>query len=1076
MAVEHPSTHPIDRARESLTHHPLLAADLALLALGATRGHRSDAETTHYLDILATAVMAANSCPDAGHEDPVTAMLTEGGCDSLATAALLRLLVLDEDVFADNDRLRPAIGLFDRVLEARLYRSAGVAVKDQAFEKRAKLRNAVAEHEIALQAHVDSLGSLDALAPFRQQLSKLFKDQITQVTVRPFTPGVTIQTLNEVLTAVQAVVEAPDAQVLERAEAAAARCQELSAQAAQIGTAYARGLAGGLAATLQDLVGGELRGRGLADPAAVTVAARPKTYPLGHVGVVVVLRLDVANEGRGQARDVAMSIEGHQHVTFEDPIRSLGLLAPGVRRVDVRGAVTDATSSEVVLVRVTWRDPDGAEREHEQLVELENQGTSVDWDALEYEDPYPLEAITDADRFVGRDAVLRTLTKTVLGATPGNARIQGQRRVGKTSVANALPARVEAVRPGVYKFVCIQSGDFNANTPEGTIERLGGIIAGEVRASDPRLTGIDVPDFTAGLSPLTEFFAAAAKLAPELRFIVILDEFDAMPHPELYDHGPVATAFVQTLRSLGSKPNVGIVLIGGERMRFVIATHGQALNRFQLVPVDYFDHEHYEDYVALLREPVEGRLLIDDEAIHLLHEETAGNPWVTKSIAGQLFDRHRANRDSDVRVDDMADAVAAAIPRLGATSFQHFWDDAIHGGVEDQRHVSLIRRKVLLAIASCLRDRSPLTEDVIVRAARRYEVDGPNALDVLRGFRERSILLAAKDATLHFRVPLFARWLADEGVREIVVTMGDDDALIRRQRAEEAARPKPAELASLAARWRTYGGRLLDADTIKVWLQQFGHPREQRLMLRLLQGLRYYTHEDVRERLRRLHGFVVRDLVAAGHEYRFTGQKRHRDDIVVCGLEGGGSGAGHLVQPYRDENGIYKDRVVDAAGVPRAIAAAKGRARAVVVLEDFMATGGTAQERIKQLSDLWTAHEPWPVDVPVYLLAICGFDKAINRVQRIADTLALPLTLHVADELTDADRAFNEASRVFPDEGDHARAREIAYERGVALEPKHPLGYEDSQALVCFEARCPNNTLPILYKSGPNWEALFPRA
>jgi hypothetical protein len=250
VAVEH----PIDRAHERLTHQPLLAADLALLALGATRGHRSDAETSHYLDLLATAVMAASSCPDTGHEDPVTAMLA-GTCDSLATAALLRLLVLDEDVFMDEERLRPAMGLFDRFLEARLYRSAGVAIRDQAFEKRAKLRNAVSEHEAAMQAHVDSLGSLDALAPFRQQLSKFFKDQITQVTVRPFTPGVTIQTLNEVLTAVQALVEAGDDQILERADSASARCRELSVQAAEIGTAYARELVGGLAGTLQDLVG-----------------------------------------------------------------------------------------------------------------------------------------------------------------------------------------------------------------------------------------------------------------------------------------------------------------------------------------------------------------------------------------------------------------------------------------------------------------------------------------------------------------------------------------------------------------------------------------------------------------------------------------------------------------------------------------------------------------------------------------------------------------------------------------------------------------------------------------------------
>lgn len=548
-----------------------------------------------------------------------------------------------------------------------------------------------------------------------------------------------------------------------------------------------------------------------------------------------------------------------------------------------------------------------------------------------------------------------------------------------------------------------------------------------------------------------------------------------MPHPELYDYGPVATALMQTLRSLGSKPNVGIMLIGGERMRFVIATHGQALNRFQLVPVDYFDEAHYDDYVALLREPVAGWLSIDDAAVQLLHSQTAGNPWITKTIAGHLFERHRSNRDGDVRVDDMADAIAIAVPRLGATSFQHFWDDAIQGGIDDQQHVSLIRRKVLLAIASCLRSRVLLTEEAILRETRRHDVDGPNALDVIRGFSERSILIADADGNLRFRVPLFARWLADEGVGEIVVTLGDDEPLIRRQRAEEAARPKPAELTELAARWRTYGGRLLEADTLKTWLQQFGQPRDQRLMLRLLQGLRYYTHEDVRERLRRLHEYLVRELASGGHTYRFSGQKRYRDDIVVCSLDGGGSGAGHLLKPYRDENAIYKDRVVDPTLVREAIAAADGAVQAVVVLEDFIATGRTAQERIKQLGRLWSTDAPWPEGIPIYMLAICGFDTAITGVQRVADATGLPLVVHVTDELIDADRAFHEASTTFPEAAERERAREIAYERGVSLEPKHPLGYDDAQALVCFEARCPNNTLPVLHKGGPNWQALFPR-
>ncbi len=1069
-----PVTHPIDRAEQVIAGDPLLAADLALLALGATRGHRSEPETEHYLDVLAQAVMAASSCPVQDGQDVVEGMLAEGKCDHLACAALLRLLVLDEAVFTDDPRLRGAIALFDRVVAGRLYKVANISGKTQAYEKRAGLRNVMAHHETALQAHVDSLGSLDALAAFRQQLSKLFKDQVTQLAVQPFIPGITIQTLNEVLMAVQVVADADDTGALEAADTVIARCALLSTDAETLGTVYARMLLANLAATLAELVRNDVRRRGLADPAGVRTEAVEKRHPLAHAGAVLLLRLNVVNDGPGQARDVTLVVECDEAITLEESSRELGAFPPGTRRVDFRGSVNRASTGEMLLVRLTWLDPDGTTREEEQLVELAAQPGDVPWQSLEYEDPYPLEAVTESDRFVGREAVLHELTRIVLGATPGNVRIVGQKRVGKTSVAYALAATVERVRPGAYKFAFVQSGDFNANTPEESVRRLGEVLAASVRAADPRLAGIQTPDFSAGLSPLTEYFAEVALLAPDSRFVLVLDEFDAMPHPELYEHGPVAEALFQTLRSLGSKPNLGFVLIGGERMRFVIATHGQALNRFRLVTVDYFDDEHYADYCKLVREPVKGWLEIDDAAVRLLHEETAGNPWVTKSIAGELFNRHRAARDGDVRLDDMRDAIDLAIPRLGATSFQHFWDDAIQGGLEDQDHVSLLRRKVLLGIASCLRDATPLTEDAIARAARRYDVDAATAMDVLRGFRERTILLADAEGILRFRVPVFGRWLADEGVREIVVTMGDDDVIIRRQRAQEALRPKAEELERLVAAWRTYAGQLITTERIKRWLTQFGQPSDQRLMLTLLQGLRYYKPDDTRERLRRLQQFVLRDLAGAGYEYRLEGPRGYRNDLLVCALESGGSGANHLLKPFRDENRIYADRVIDAEAVPDVIAS-DDAIRAVLVLEDFVGTGTTAQRGLERLARLWTAGGPWPERVPVYFLAICGFESAVERVRTNAAKFDLPLTIEVADVLREADRAFSPDSALFTEPADRERAKAIATDRGAQLEPKTPLGYRDSQALVCFEARCPNNTLPILRKDGSTWEALFPR-
>ncbi len=348
MTTESSSLHPIDRAQQRLADGaPLAAVDLALQALGVTRGHRSSSETEHYLDVLAEGVSNASSCSAEPGRDVVEAMLSERRCDHLACAALLRLLVFDEDAFTDDPRLRGAIALFDRVLAGRLYQLANISAKTQAFEKRSALRNVVERHEVALQSHIESLGSMDALAAFRQQLSKLFRDQITQLVVQPFIPGITIQTLNEVLTVVQGVADADDAVVLEAADSAVARCDQLYADAAERATVYAQTLLAGLASTLTVLVRDDVRRRGLADPASVHAAVVEKRYPLGYEGAGILLRLDVVNDGPGQARDLTLAIDGDAAITLEEPSRELGSFPPGTRRIEIRGTV----------IRASWTSP-----------------------------------------------------------------------------------------------------------------------------------------------------------------------------------------------------------------------------------------------------------------------------------------------------------------------------------------------------------------------------------------------------------------------------------------------------------------------------------------------------------------------------------------------------------------------------------------------------------------------------------------------------------------------------------------------------------------------------------------------
>lgn len=1080
MNLAEVTAHPLDRAKRDLPARPAVAIETVLKILGAARGQRSDEETADLLDVMAQAIMVYSHSAVPAEEDPVLAMLADRKCDRVACASFLRLLVFDDDPFSSDPRLRDTTALFDRALANSLYPDAGIAVKDQAFEKRDKLRTLVSSHEESLIGYAKSLGSLDGLDSFRQGFGQLFGKAPTRVFIAPFLPEIiTRRTFDELFGAVDKAAGCTDMGIIGRSEEVEARCGELDEAANRLGTHYCEALVLDLTQTLRRLVRAQVREAGFADPAKVSVSLRPKRYPFNEPKAPVTLRLDIANAGPGHAQDLTVEISGGTCISFDEMTKTVGLLGPGSRVVQFHGIVVDRKSvqsansqADALTIKVKWRNPDHSEGELEEIEPLKEQPGGVPWEELAEKQPYTLEPAKNLTDFVGRAAIIRELTKVVRQS--GSARIEGEKRVGKTSLAYAVAAAIGETGSDEHIFIQLESGDFGANTPEETVSRLGRLIAERVRREDRRLSGLAIPDFTPGLTALTEFFGDAYDMAPDRKFVIVLDEFDAMPHSVLYRHEPVGDAFFLSLRSLSGKPNIGFVLIGGEDMQWILAARGQTLNKFKVAPLGYFPEDQIDDYAELVRAPVLDRFQFADDAIETLYSVSAGNPWMTKLLLSELFERQVERRDLDVQADDVEDAIIHALPKFSASSFQHFWDDAIQGDVKNQELLSLMRRRVLLAFARCLQGVDGATEAAVVGCAAEFGVDEPTAKDVIRGLLDRAILQVDDGGALRCRVPLFERWLVERGAQEITISSGDEDTLIRRQRSIEELRPTPVELAALAERWRVYRGSDIRPDQISAWLGQFGGPAEQRLIMPILENLRFYTRSRIDGHLRDLHQFVLRELASRGYEYTRSGKQRLRNDFLVCGLEGGGSGAGHLLKPYRDENLIYKDHAVDPGEVRRALGASK-KIRAVLILDDFVGTGGTAATRLKELSESWTEEAPWPDGVDVFLLAACGFDSGLRRVESGLADLALPVTVRAADVLGDEDRCFDEHSRCFENKVDRERARDLCNRLGAALTPDNPLGFGKSEAAVCFEYRCPNNTLSVLWEGNESWTPLFPR-
>jgi hypothetical protein len=247
-------------------------------------------------------------------------------------------------------------------------------------------------------------------------------------------------------------------------------------------------------------------------------------------------------------------------------------------------------------------------------------------------------------------------------------------------------------------------------------------------------------------------------------------------------------------------------------------------------------------------------------------------------------------------------------------------------------------------------------------------------------------------------------------------------------------------------------------------LALFGDLRSQRLMFRVLEGVRFYDGDLMRTKLREAHQIVRRGT-------RHDLDRRKRADILVSYLDGPGKSGARCANLYADEVNIYAANVVDPARLPQVLAE-REEVRTLAFMDDFVGTGGTAQAGLQQLRDR-CGH--LLDDRRLVFVAMTGFVDARSRVQEFADGLGLCADVHLCDPLTDADRVFSDASRLFPDPGDRAAAHDIAHGMGVRLDSRRPLGHGDSQATVVFDEACPNNSLPILWERKAGFQPLFPR-
>jgi class 3 adenylate cyclase len=1057
--------------------NPLKALDMSLEHCRVGGVHRKDLKQLEELCLLAILNIAGNGLreEDDDLENEVLDLISGNlPVDQKKTVAIcfLRLLQGPAIKWISQMPWRPrVIALLDSQFSGDILSNRGKKEYEglQAHEKVERLALVVRESEEKCLEALHMLTSLDRVRAHSNALLAAIHSKIGKNLLLPFLPDDINAQLGEMYKRVEMYLDRrEDYLSIGDAHSRATReIERIKKSLENYQTTYSRWLLEDGAKKLLHLLNEDFNNNKAAQPGNVSVEARDnKKYPFHLVGQTVDLAFNLKNEGPGYAYDIHVVVLCDDEIELSRNEVKVGTLAPtSMQLIEIPSRLVRECKEAYVLIKTVWNNFDNTECVSEWGITIEAQKSDVDWEALAQTDPYSLDPITSERELIGRRDLLNRLIGTFKASSVGSSIIQGQKRVGKTSLAKALQSHLEGLG---YIVLYRMSGDYSSPEAKNAIASLGSVLCNGLIIHEQRIAHLPVPEFTVALSPMAEFLDRVLRILTDVRIVFILDEFDELS-PNLYERGTIGDAFFLTIRSLSSRPGIGFVLVGGEKMRHIKECQGDKLNKWNVLSVDYFTRgSDWTDYCDLIQRPVP-QLDYGNDSLSLLHDMTAGNPYFTKLICQKIFADAIARRDCHITRKEVERAMDAAISGDGteqdSVAFQHFWEDGIIEVGEQRAERSIRRRKILIALSDVLGNESATSAKKIIKHPLVHNMEAVDS--ELREFVSRKVLVEQNDE-YGFKVPLFGKWLRGRGVQKLIVTSPDVDAAMKRRQVEEELRIKNDEINAVIEKWGVFRGQDITEPNVRAWLAQFGGIADQRAIFPILQHLRFYTDGQVKKRMGAIHDFVKKGTVHAVER-----GKQKRSDILVTYIDNSTSNGFNLARQYIEEASIYVGNIVER-GKLRDVLSEKPEVKAVVNIVDFVDTADFAATDLISLDSTF-ADIIAKRQIRVVYAAILALKDGWRRVEETVETLKTQVHTFTCEMLDESAMCFSDVSAAFPDVIKRIAAKNIVQEYGKLLKKNWPIGYGNLGLAVVFERGCPNSSLPVLWaESRANaWVPLF---
>lgn len=973
----------------------------------------------------------------------------------LRVASLLRLMAIDSKLIYDSSHRKKSLDIILNRLEITapsVLTNYKIDKKTQADEQCNKLANLEPDAMKSFNQSLDKYNGINRVVDFRQQLLKGINHEIVKIALHPFL-NLGADPTESLKRCLQAVVNYSQADLKQARSTFNTGQIELETIIVRLNEIPTK--PGILISELLKTIQGDLKDYFEASPfskqAYLEIHPTLRKYPLHVKDIELLISLEIRNIGKGIAFDVEIGLIESIGLLPVGSVSRISDIALGSMIVEIP-ALTDPNTIDrgvnaTCEFHLSWVNTDGTSEDKRITVDLEPQDYNIAWDDSRYDDPYSLEPVTQEDDLIGRSEILDRIIGILTTPAVGSLYIFGQKRVGKTSLAKVALKQMGKIQNTLCIFINI--GTIATPDPVRAINKLTERL---VRTLKRQIPATENFEFKAddSLTPLSDILEMSTLLGS--RVIIALDEFDVLPF-QLFRRTPEGGAFFANLRAISSIEGVGIILIGGERMSFIInGPPSIELNKFVPFPIGILDREtQWRDFELLIKNPAK-YLDFSEKAISLIYDYTAGHPYYTKLLCAKILKGASERRDSYIDDREVNSALGYLFREIDSTSFSHYWEDYILEEESSQEEIiSSNRKRCLVAFSKACDIKLQAPLESVYTESLSLGLDILSSKRIMEQYDQRGIF-KIYDQTVEPRIKLFGHWITKEG-KTLTATRSETE--------QEKLRVTSEEITQLIKDWDSYRGKFITDSIIDEFLEQFDTPLDRRIIFKILQNL-YFVGGMEEEQLWK----------SAFQKLQYSLKERdgswQRGQIRISYVGYVGKSSNAMARSFASANGFLKDirGIVRPSQVKNVY---KEGISDIVICDDFVGTGQTLS------NDLEKFYKFIMPEQRIHIFILAGMPKGIDCVTNRAHEIYGMDRMSVRC-LVELDTKSEILSKFTTEEAN--QAERLLQDFGSRLEPKQPLGYGGCCSLITFARTIPNNAPPILWKESTGdfkFQPLFPR-